>query len=367
MEIVFTDDDLAHVRVRTRLDLIAEMTYATRRYSAPHRLQVLGGWAKRTTAALGPLGASVLQDVGANAHHFVSGSCADWYGGVSLSVFPTDPDFDRLIEDVVSRPTGYWQGEFQHHRGLVGRPVPPGDTGGPSDARAAIGDSLRQFRRMALLPYWDRLNAMTAVVTAGWTSTLATRGLEALFNELHPSVTWRPPTLSVGVMGPEVCHPRCFAHHMTHHEDAVVEQVPINGRGLTIMPTVFKPGCGIWGDFDPVRGYSIFALTVPMPVTWQWFETGSPTDGRDALGDLLGPTRSWVLQACVDRSPTTSKLADTVGISISSASEHAAVLRAAGLVQTERHGNSVLHRTTPVGQALIQSTMTPPLDRSRGR
>jgi DNA-binding transcriptional ArsR family regulator len=63
-----------------------------------------------------------------------------------------------------------------------------------------------------------------------------------------------------------------------------------------------------------------------------------------------------VLQACVDAEPSTTKLARTVGISISSASEHAAVLRSAGLLESERQGNTVVHRTTPVGQALIQST-----------
>ncbi|QGN32572.1 helix-turn-helix transcriptional regulator [Microlunatus sp. Gsoil 973] len=199
---------------------------------------------------------------------------------------------------------------------------------------------------------------MTAVAVAAWTNTIATRGLEALFNELHPSLTWQQPTLSVDVTGPEVCHPRCFAPHMTDHEDALIERVPVSGRGLTILPTVFKPGCGIWGDFGSVWGYSIYCLTVPVPVAWNWFETSASTDGSDALGELLGPTRSWVLQACVDAAPSTSKLAQTVGISVSSASEHAAVLRAAGLLQSERRGNSVLHRTTQVGQALIQSTRT---------
>lgn len=357
MEIVFSDDDLARVRVWPRLDLIAEMMYASRPWHAPHRLAALGSWAKRTMTGLGPLGAPVLQDVRSNAFQLITGTCTDWHGGLALGTFSGEPDLDDLVDTVVSAPA-HWQSVFDHHRGRVGTPINPGVSAG-ADARIAIGESLRQFHRVALRPYWDQLNAMTAVVAAAWMSTLATRGVEALFNELNPFVRWHQPTLSVDVAGPEVCHPRCFAHHMTDHEDAVIERVPVSGRGLTILPTVFKPGCGIWGDFGSVWGYSIYCLTVPVPVTWEWFETCLPGGGSDALGDLLGLTRSWVLQACVDDSPSTSKLARTVGISISSASEHAAVLRAAGLLRSERRGNSVLHRTTQVGQALIQSTRTP--------
>jgi predicted transcriptional regulator len=271
-------------------------------------------------------------------------------------ILPADPDFDDVVDEVVLQSPREWQSLIDHHRGRVGDPFDAGLAQGRHDARASIGDSLRRFHRIALRPYWDQLNAMVGVAAAAWTNLLATRGLEALLNELHPSVRWRQPTLSVDVAGPEVCDPRCFAHHMTDHEDALVKRIPVNRRGLTIMPTVFRSGCGIWGDFDPVRGYSAFCLAVPVPATWQWFETDAPTAGSDVLGELLGLTRSWVLQACVDAEPSTTKLARTVGISISSASEHAAVLRSAGLLESERQGNTVVHRTTPVGQALIQST-----------
>lgn len=62
MEIVFADDDLARVRVWSRLDATAELVSASHSWRAPHRLEVLGGWAKRTITDLGPLPARVLQD-----------------------------------------------------------------------------------------------------------------------------------------------------------------------------------------------------------------------------------------------------------------------------------------------------------------
>ena len=45
-------------------------------------------------------------------------------------------------------------------------------------------------------------------------------------------------------------------------------------------------------------------------------------------------------------------------MSLASASQHAAVLREAGLVVTLRHGNAVLHTLTPLGAALLRGGAT---------
>ena len=74
----------------------------------------------------------------------------------------------------------------------------------------------------------------------------------------------------------------------------------------------------------------------------------------DPLADLLGLTRACVLRACVQAPQTTTSLALAVGISNSSASEHAAVLRAAGLLTSQRTANRVEHRASPMGAALSQ-------------
>lgn len=355
MEIVFSDDDLARVRVWTKLDVMTEMVYASHRWRAPHRLAVLGGWARRTMTDLGPLAAPVLRDVRSGAFQSI---------GLGLGIFP-DRGFDDLVDTSLSRPTRQWQELISVHRGHVRFPIQPGLAEGRPEALTSISESLRHFHRIALTPYWDQLSTMAALFATAWMNTLSARGLEALFSELHPTVTWHQPTLSIASSLPKFCDPSCF-HHATHHEKASRgERFRISRRGLTIMPTVFHPGCGTWGDFDPERGWAVYYLTVPVPVTWQWFETSTAGDAGDALGDLLGLTRSWVLQACLDSSPTTTKLAQTVGISMSSASEHAAVLRAAGLLRSERRGNRMVHRATPMGAVLIRSTRTPVPEQAR--
>jgi DNA-binding transcriptional ArsR family regulator len=61
---------------------------------------------------------------------------------------------------------------------------------------------------------------------------------------------------------------------------------------------------------------------------------------------------------------TTSELARRVGVSLASASQHASVLREAGLVHTLRQGGAVLHTLTPLGAALLRGGA--PADRVLG-
>jgi DNA-binding transcriptional ArsR family regulator len=72
-----------------------------------------------------------------------------------------------------------------------------------------------------------------------------------------------------------------------------------------------------------------------------------------ALARLVGRTRAAVLFAARTR-PTTSELAQRVGISAASASEHATVLREAGLITTHRHRNTVRHTLTRIGVDLLR-------------
>jgi DNA-binding transcriptional ArsR family regulator len=50
---------------------------------------------------------------------------------------------------------------------------------------------------------------------------------------------------------------------------------------------------------------------------------------------------------------TTTELAARVGVSVAAASQHATVLREAGLITTRRQGSAVLHSLTPLGVELL--------------
>jgi DNA-binding transcriptional ArsR family regulator len=73
-----------------------------------------------------------------------------------------------------------------------------------------------------------------------------------------------------------------------------------------------------------------------------------------ALAALVGRNRAAVLRATA-HGCTTTELADRVGISLASASQHASVLRDAGLITTRRQGSAVLHVLTPLGAELLQA------------
>lgn len=70
------------------------------------------------------------------------------------------------------------------------------------------------------------------------------------------------------------------------------------------------------------------------------------------LSALLGRTRAAVLEAIADGGNTTA-VAERLGVSPASASEHAAVLREAGLITSVRVRNCVQHTLTPLGAALL--------------
>ncbi|MEK8108036.1 winged helix-turn-helix domain-containing protein [Micromonospora sp. M12] len=75
---------------------------------------------------------------------------------------------------------------------------------------------------------------------------------------------------------------------------------------------------------------------------------------RDSLAALLGRTRAAVLQAS-DEGCTTGEVARQLNISPAAASQHATVLRNAGLLVSHRERNSVLHTLTPLGRAMLDA------------
>lgn len=70
------------------------------------------------------------------------------------------------------------------------------------------------------------------------------------------------------------------------------------------------------------------------------------------LSALIGRTRAAVLEAIADGG-TTSTVAQRLGISAASASEHATVLREAGLVVSIRQRNHMHHSLTRLGADLL--------------
>lgn len=104
------------------------------------------------------------------------------------------------------------------------------------------------------------------------------------------------------------------------------------------MPTTYKdPG------LPPVLVYSIGHTTLD-----------SDAEPGPSLAALLGRTRARVLMTVAITRCNTSELAELTDIALATASQHASVLRASGLITSTRAGKSQIHEITPLGLGVIE-------------
>ncbi|PZT74977.1 transcriptional regulator [Streptomyces sp. AC1-42W] len=186
-------------------------------------------------------------------------------------------------------------------------------------------DALRDYHRAAVQPYWPHIQSAVGADRAIRGRALLDGGTDALLASLPPVIRWRAPVL-------EADYP-------------VDRDLRLDGRGLLLQPSFFCRGTPVVLR-DPLLP-PVLVYPVAHPVAPAFAEPGP------WLGRLLGQTRSTVLRAIGDGC-TTSELARRAGVSLASASQHACVLREAGLVHTLRHGGSVLHTLTPLGGSLLR-------------
>lgn len=196
---------------------------------------------------------------------------------------------------------------------------------GSPRARDALVRDLHRYHDASIAGLWPHVSAAAAVDRGLRAEMLLRGGVDALLTTLVPSWRWQPPTLHV---------PSRSAY-----------DVPLCGRGLLLVPSFFATA--------PFLGYHPDQPTVLVYPLHEGAGAAGPS--ADALAPLLGRTRAAVLAAL--RTPaSTTALAERTGISLASASQHAAVLREARLIATERTGTAVLHTLLPLGRALLDGT-----------
>ncbi|AVT40529.1 helix-turn-helix transcriptional regulator [Plantactinospora sp. BB1] len=208
--------------------------------------------------------------------------------------------------------------------------------------------SARRARSLAaaVRGYYDRrvraeLTAWESVVRLDVNErgrALATGGVEALLAMFDPWAAWRNPVLSVS--------------------SSIDLDLRPNGAGLLLVPSVAARKLWVGGQPDSV----VLAYPVRRPRTpggrapghrpVPAYALGAAAATGDPLTALLGRSRAAVLRAAMVGANTTD-LARRAGISTPSASQHASVLRDAGLLRTTRHGKAAHHTLTPLARALL--------------
>lgn len=195
--------------------------------------------------------------------------------------------------------------------------------GSPAAARALLDDT-RRFFESSVEPLWPRIRRDALADRALRSEMLLRGGVDALLTTLGTTWRWQAPTL--------------------HLPSASSYDIPLCGRGLLLVPSWFATG--------PMVMYRPEAATVLVYPLYDSGDAAPSGERPEALAALLGRTRARILALL--RSPaTTSALAERASVSLAAASQHAAVLRGAGLVDTVRTGTAVLHSLTPLGHALL--------------
>jgi DNA-binding transcriptional ArsR family regulator len=323
----FTADDLERIQVRPTLGPLTEAVKAMSllRCQRTPKAQFrpwLGQVKGRITAQMAALAALL----------------PPCYPGVDLPMLIGEaPTVELGIQALMTAPSENVLVEIEYVNRMTRLPAAAwavAEPGGPG--RVQLADAARAAHRALVEPYWTRISGCLHAEHAARRRALASGGPDELLSSLQSRwLRWNPPVLEV-LRSPPI-------------------DVHLSGRGIALVPSVFvgtlpqlhqdptDPAAPPWLVLPPAEG------RLAQASLW----AGRRPRGA-ALAALVGRNRAAVLGA-IAGGCTTTELARQVGISLAAASQHASVLRAAGLITTHRQGSAVLHVLTPLGTELLQA------------
>jgi len=207
---------------------------------------------------------------------------------------------------------------------------------GEPGALVKLTDTMRTCYDRTVTPYRRTIESAVARDRRTRTDALAAGGVEAMLASLRPMMHWSSGELRIP----------------THRD----QELHLNGRGLLLIPSYFcllGPVTMLDPALPPVVVYPV--TKHPEPLLPSGHAASRP------LAALIGTTRAAVLEAIAIRPRTTTDLARHVGTSAATASEHATVLRQAGLITSHRDRNRMLHHATTLGLALLEANSYQPM------
>ncbi|WP_338676561.1 winged helix-turn-helix domain-containing protein [Streptomyces sp. SCSIO 30461] len=321
LRIHFTGEDLARVRMAARPDVLWETILSFHRLRDRRGTSVYGEWRAETRARL-------------NGETRLLAALVPPRG--YFPDFLTPPEalegLDEGLEAVRATPAQRLRAELALLAADRPQPGIPARLAGLADGdpepMARLIGAMRSYHRAAVEPYWSQIQAAVEADRAARGRALLDGGADELLASLPPMLRWSAPVL-------EADYP-------------VDREIHLGGRGLLLQPSYFCRGAPVVrrdGELPPVLVYPVTHTAPPS--------AADAERDRISLGRLVGHTRSAVLHS-IGNGCTTSELARRAGVSLASASQHACVLREAGLLVTLRNGNAVLHSMTPLGTALLR-------------
>ena len=243
------------------------------------------------------------------------------------------PEFDEAVDAVITAPPTALRPSIADNDATQ-HPVTPWGrllAGGDREARQIL-------RRARLAAHDTMLGEAWQQVVTGARHDLDQRNRVLLTEGIGPALaTVVPGARWVG--------------DVLHADYPYDRDIHLRGRGITLLPSTVWSGHPLISRSLPDRPFLlVYPARIPLPLV----AANSPGTGLPpSLSALIGRTRAAILDTIIAKPPcTTTELARRLGISPGRASEHATVLRQAGLITTHRHRNTVLHTATPLGIAL---------------
>jgi hypothetical protein len=322
----FTAEDLERIQVGPTLGPLAETVMALSLLRCGNRQPaLLGPWRGqvrgRVTPQMAPL--TALFPPGGK--------------GVDLCMLTgVAPTIEQGVRALMDMPTEHVLTEMEFIDRMHELPASAwaaAEAGGP--ARHQLAAATQAAYRALVEPYWPRIHACLHAEQVTRGKILASGGPGALLASLQDLwIRWRSPVLEVLIPGQD--------------------DVYLDGRGIVLVPSVFvgEMPCLHYNPNDPAA--PPWLVLPPADDQVDRRRLWDQPRPRAALAALVGRNRAAVLSA-IAHGCTTTELAGRVGISLAAASQHASVLREAGLITTRRQGSAVLHVLTPLGAELLRA------------
>ncbi|MFJ5266614.1 ArsR/SmtB family transcription factor [Streptomyces sp. NPDC088387] len=329
LRIHFTDADLARVRLARDPDPVWETLLGLHKLTAPRRgLPVFAHWRHTARAGLAAKGLVTPARMLAALAPASAGYWPDF-----LTPDASADGLEPALEELRATPGTRRRQELDRLAGTHALPRwAHGLAAGDRTVTDEVVTAFRLVHQTIVAPDWAGTDRTTEADRALRTRTLRDRGVHGLLDSFRPLMVWRPPVL-----------------HVRYPED---RDLYLGGRGVRLIPSHFCWNTPI-ALADPTLP-QVLAYPVAHPTTW------APEATRDrraeALATLIGRTRARVL-AALDATATTGEIAQRLGISAPSASEHVAALRDVDLAHSMRVGSHVVHTLTPLGAALLSGDL----------
>jgi DNA-binding transcriptional ArsR family regulator len=197
----------------------------------------------------------------------------------------------------------------------------------PDQGLESLAAVIRDYWDVMIAPHWTRMRSVLEGDVLYRARQMAQGGLEHLLADIHPEMRFAEGAIAIA--------------------KRVEARYDLAGRGLLCVPSAF-----VW----PALGALVAAPWQPTLIypargtatLWEPGEFCSPA----ALEELIGARRAGVL-VDLDAPRSTTELAERLSLSAPSVSQHLAVLRRAGLVQSSRAGRFVLYSRTQRGEGLL--------------